>query len=191
MNQWYEELFANYASHYDQESFTPGTKGEVDFIEQELNFDKAKTILDVGCGTGRHAIELAGRGYQVTGIDLSAAQLKRARQKADAAGVAVEFLQRDARDFDFFARFAAAIMLCEGGFSLMESDEQNFAILHNVSRSLKRGGRFIFNALNALFPLYHSVLDFLNANTSTSSTSELTFELTTDNFEMLVVADKI
>ncbi len=48
-----------------------GTRGEVDFIEKEINFDKTKRILDIGCGTGRHAIELAKRGYNVTGIDLS------------------------------------------------------------------------------------------------------------------------
>ncbi|MBN1425419.1 methyltransferase domain-containing protein, partial [Candidatus Fermentibacteria bacterium] len=74
MSQWYEELFTDYAGTYDREVFTQGTLGEVDFIEQELGGDRSKRILDVGCGTGRHAIELARRGYQVTGIDLSESQ---------------------------------------------------------------------------------------------------------------------
>lgn len=47
MKQWYEEFFENCAETYDKESFTQGTKGEVDFIEKEINFDKSKKILDI------------------------------------------------------------------------------------------------------------------------------------------------
>ncbi|MDP3581080.1 MAG: class I SAM-dependent methyltransferase, partial [Ignavibacteria bacterium] len=65
MKQWYEELFTNYSNTYDNEVFTTGTLGEVDFIEKEINYDKAKKILDIGCGTGRHSVELAKRGYKV------------------------------------------------------------------------------------------------------------------------------
>lgn len=79
---WYEELFANYARAYDREGFTQGTQQEVDFIETEIAADQRVRVLDIGCGTGRHAIELARRGYPVTGIDLSANQLARAREKA-------------------------------------------------------------------------------------------------------------
>ena len=53
---WYVSLFRNYAKQYDKESFTQGTLGECDFIEQELDYDKTLQILDVGCGTGRHSI---------------------------------------------------------------------------------------------------------------------------------------
>jgi len=72
--QWYEKLFENYAKKYEKESFTQGTIGECDFIEQELAYNKSLKILDVGCGTGRHAIELTKRGYHVIGIDLSESQ---------------------------------------------------------------------------------------------------------------------
>ena len=101
MKQWYEELFTDYANTYDKEEFTKGTVTEVDFIESQIEFDSTRKILDVGCGTGRHAIELAKRGYQVTGIDLSEDQLKRAKEKAESEGVEVTFLQGDARDFSF------------------------------------------------------------------------------------------
>ena len=91
MTAWYEKLFANYARQYDRESFVKGTIGECDFIEREIDMDKTRRIMDVGCGTGRHAIEMARRGYAVVGVDLAEAQLARAREKAAAAGVRVDF----------------------------------------------------------------------------------------------------
>ncbi|MGQ9801939.1 MAG: class I SAM-dependent methyltransferase [Candidatus Saccharicenans sp.] len=161
---WYEKLFENYAQKYDQETFTQGTVGECDFIEKELNFDKTRKILDVGCGTGRHAVELARRGYSVAGIDISEAMLKKAREKAQAAGVEINFIKADARALPFQNEFDLAIMLCEGAFPLMETDEMNFEILKSVTPALKPGAKLIFTTLNGLFPLFHSVKDFLKAN---------------------------
>lgn len=158
--QWYESLFENYGEQYDNEQFTQGTIGECDFIEQELNGNKSLKILDVGCGTGRHAIELTRRGYTVTGIDLSPSQLQRAREKAKAHGLDIDFQQRDARKLTFNAEFDVVLMLCEGGFPLMETDEMNFEILKSVATALKTDGKFIFTTLNGLFPLYHSVEKF-------------------------------
>jgi len=160
MKQWYEKLFENYGEQYDKESFTQGTKGECDFIEKELNYDKSLKIIDIGCGTGRHAIELTKRGYSVTGIDLSESQLKRAQEKAGQENLKIEFLKHDARNLPSENRFDVAIMLCEGGFSLMETDAMNFEILKNVAKSLKSPAKFIFTTLNGLFPLFHSLDDF-------------------------------
>lgn len=162
--QWYEVLFENYGEKYDQESFTQGTAGECDFIERELGFNKALKILDVGCGTGRHSIELTKRGYKVTGIDLSESQLERARKKAKNLGLGIDFRKHDARNLPFDNEFDVAIMLCEGGFPLMETDEMNFEILKNVTRSLKNRAKFIFTTLNGLFPLHHSVEAFCSAS---------------------------
>jgi ubiquinone/menaquinone biosynthesis C-methylase UbiE len=158
-------LFENYGQKYDNESFTRGTIGECDFIENELNHDKSLRILDVGCGTGRHTIELTNRGYLVTGIDFSQSQLNRAIEKAKVKNLKIDFQQQDARHLTFNDDFDIAIMLCEGGFPLMESDEMNFEILKSVTRSLKRKGKFIFTTLNGLFPLYHSVEEFCSSAT--------------------------
>ena len=180
MKQWYEELFTDYAESYDREVFTKGTVAEVDFIETEINHDKSKTILDIGCGTGRHAIELAKRGYTVTGIDLSECQLAKAGEKASIAEVNVTFLKKDARNFQFNEPFDVAIMLCEGAFSLMETDEMDYKILQNAEKALKPGGVFIFSCLNAFFPLYHSVKDFINQNSANELESvQNTFDLMT------------
>ncbi|HOI47701.1 MAG TPA: class I SAM-dependent methyltransferase [Prolixibacteraceae bacterium] len=158
--QWYEILFENYGQKYDQEGFVQGTIGECDFIEKELNYNKELRIIDVGCGTGRHAIELSKRGYPVTGIDLSESMLEKAREKAKHDGLQIDFLRHDARNLPFENQFDVAIMLCEGGFPLMETDEMNFEILKNVSKSLKQRSKFIFTTLNGLFPLFHSINDF-------------------------------
>ena len=160
MKQWYETLFENYGQKYDGEIFTQGTIGECDFVEQEAGFNKSIRILDLGCGTGRHSIELTKRGYHVTGIDLSDSQLARAREKAREQGLKIDFLKHDARNPLFTNEYDLAIMLCEGAFPLMETDEMNYEILKNATRSLRQHGKLIFTTLNGLFPLYHSVQEF-------------------------------
>ncbi len=162
--QWYESLFENYANKYDKENFTQGTKGECDFIESELNYNKSLKILDVGCGTGRHSIELTKRGYYVTGIDYSENQLNRAKEKSVEENLKINFQIQDARSLTFENEFDAAIMLCEGGFPLMETDEMNFEILKSVTKSLKQNRKFIFTTLNGLFPLFHSVEEYCSTS---------------------------
>jgi SAM-dependent methyltransferase len=179
--QWYESLFEDYGKKYDNESFTQGTKGECDFIEKELNYNRSLKILDIGCGTGRHAIELSRRGYCITGIDLSESQLKVAKDKAIKEKLNIDFLRHDARNLPFNIEFDVAIMLCEGGFPLMETDEMNFEILKNVTKSLKQKSRFIFTTLNGLFPLYHSVEQFCNSDSGEGNATyrSNTFDLMT------------
>ena len=163
MKQWYESLFENYARTYDSEIYTQGTIGECDFIEKEINYDKSFKIVDIGCGTGRHSIELTKRGYKVIGIDLSESQLECAKEKAEAINLQIDFQKHDARNLLFKNEFDLAIMLCEGGFPLMETDEMNFEILKNVSESLRQSSKLIFTTLNGLFPIYNSVEKFCAA----------------------------
>lgn len=176
---WYEQLFSNYAETYDREVFTQGTSGECDFLENELENNKRLEILDVGCGTGRHTLEMTRRGYRVTGIDLSEAQLLHARKKAAEMNLTPVFEQHDARKLPYSRRFDVAIMLCEGGFPLMETDEMNFEILRNVSLALHQKAVFIFTTLNGLFPLYHSVEKFCAASGQGATYRSNTFDLMT------------
>jgi len=165
MNQWYEELFENYGIKYDKETFVQGTIGECDFIEKEIEYNKATRILDIGCGTGRHSIELAKRGYPVIGIDLSESLLKRAKEKASEQKLQIVFQKHDARNLPYLHEFNLIIMICEGAFPLMETDEMNFQILQNASNALLLKGKLILTTLNGLFPLFHSVKDFLDSKT--------------------------
>ncbi len=181
MKQWYEELFENYGMKYDSESFTQGTIGECDFLEREIAHNRAARILDIGCGTGRHSIELARRGYSVVGVDLSDSQLERAKEKARAENLQVRFLKHDARKLPFSNEFDMVIMLCEGAFPLMETDEMNFQILRNAAVALRKGGKMIFTTLNGLCPLFHSVKEFLAAEAAEGGarSADLKFDLLT------------
>ena len=138
-------------------------------------------ILELGCGTGRHSIELARRGYKMVGVDLSESQLQRAEDKARDAGVQVTFLKFDARKLPFIDEFGLVIMLCEGAFPLMETDEMNFQILQNAAKALKPNGKLIFTTLNGLFPLFHSVKEFIDAAAKEGNATQSpgTFDLMT------------
>jgi 2-polyprenyl-3-methyl-5-hydroxy-6-metoxy-1,4-benzoquinol methylase len=192
MKQWYESLFENYGKKYDNENFTQGTIGECDFIEKEIDFNKSQKIIDIGCGTGRHSIELAKRGYKVTGIDLSESQLARAKEKAKAQNLQIDFQKHDARNLTFKNEYDLAIILCEGAFSLMETDEMNYEILRNATNSLKAAGKLIFTTLNGLFPLFHSVEEFGASTTEEGNAtySKNTFDLMTfRDFNITTVED--
>jgi SAM-dependent methyltransferase len=148
----WERFFDAHAPIYETNDFTKNTVNEVDFLLEELELKQGDSVLDVGCGTGRHSIELAGRGYRVTGLDLSTEMLARAAASARAAEVEVAWVRSNATRFTFPARFDAAICLCEGAFGLLgQSDDpidQPLAILRNTSQSLKPGAKAIFTVLN-------------------------------------------
>lgn len=164
--------------------FSQGTVGECDFIEKEINHNKSLKIIDIGCGTGRHSIELSKRGYSITGIDLSESLINKAREKAAQNELQIDFLKLDARDLPFDKQFDVAIMMCEGGFPLMETDEMNFEILKNVSQALKKKSKFIFTTLNGLFPLFHSINDF---HAETVNEGNATYHST--NFDLMTFRD--
>jgi SAM-dependent methyltransferase len=149
----WETFFDAHASIYEENVFTKNTVREVDFLLEVLDLPPGGSVLDVGCGTGRHSVELARRGYAVTGIDLSSAMLAQAVAAAGAAGVTVEWLHRDATDFVLDRSFDAAICLCEGSFGLLgkgdDPIEQPLAILHNIAASLKPGATALLTVLNA------------------------------------------
>lgn len=192
MKPWYESLFENYGEKYDSENFAQGTIGECNFIEKEINYNKELKIIDIGCGTGRHTIELTKRGYNVTGIDLSESLLKKAREKAAAQNLNINFQKHDARKLPFNNQFDVAIMLCEGAFPLMETDEMNYEILKNATNALKDQGKLIFTTLNGLFPLFHSIEEFCDSTTleGNATYSNNSFDLMTfRDYNITIVED--
>jgi len=149
----WEAFFDAHAQVYEDNVFTKNTLTEVDFLVEELSLQRGCSILDVGCGTGRHSIELAKRGYAVTGLDVSSEMLARAADAAKAAGVEVDWIRSDATRFSLRGKYDAAICLCEGAFGLLgqrdDPIDQPLFILSNISRSLKPQAKTVFTVLNA------------------------------------------
>jgi SAM-dependent methyltransferase len=104
-------------------------------------------VLDLACGPGRHAIRLAERGYEVTGVDSSAEFLAAARAAAAARGLtSIEFVEGDMRALTFERRFDAAVNLFTawGYFD----DDTNQRVLHSVAAALRPQGRFVLDVMN-------------------------------------------
>lgn len=149
---WYEALYENFED-YDGEPYVQSTKAEVDFIEQRLHGDNSLRILDIGCGTGRHVLEFARRGFSVCGLDLSEELLAQGEKQAQREGLAAQFIHGDARNLQFDSDFDVVIILCEGGFSLVETDEMDREILAGAARALRPGGKLFITAPSAVYML--------------------------------------
>ena len=152
LNDW-QKFFDSYADKYDKECFVQNTDTELSFLVDQLQSPSDGRILDVGCGTGRHSVGLAKVGYEVTGVDLSSGMLEQSSARAEAAGVSVEWVHSNAVDFIRVDYYDSAICLCEGAMCLLGADDDAFRrdmqILGNIFTSLRSGGRFILNVLNA------------------------------------------
>lgn len=165
-SDWYTDFFSGLVVEFWKAALAPEvTAAEADFLVRHLPLRPGARILDVPCGHGRHAIELAARrpDCRVTGVDISEELLSAARESADARGVsgAVSWRQSDMRDLPWSAKFDAAFC-CGSSFGFMD-DEGDAAFLAAVSRALVPGGRFVLDAGKAaecLFPAFRTSHDF-------------------------------
>ena len=119
---------------------------ECDFIEALFSKSngKIKTILDMGCGTGGHSSILTKRGYNVTGVDLSAKMLDIAREKAAAANLSIEYIQGDLTKIRIKQKYDAVISM----FAVMSYQTANDALeaaCETAMEHLNPGGIFIFD----------------------------------------------
>ena len=139
-------IFKDYAAYYDllyQNKDYEGESGYVDRLIKKYH-PCAKTVLDLGCGTGRHAHSLAKRGYQVTGIERSESMLSVAKELEASRDGSLVFHQGDIRDFSLNQTFDAVISLFHV-ISYLEKNEDLEATLSNIRRHLDKGGIFIFD----------------------------------------------
>lgn len=147
---WWKSFFnEDYILTQDLRGIFKHTKQEVSFLEKKIPLKKSYSILDLCCGHGRHTIELARRGYKVTGLDYSAYELKMAKQKAKKLGLKIDFKKGDARNFRFAKKFDVIInMYTAFGYGTKQDDQR---IIKSVSRNLKRGGVFFIDLMNPIW----------------------------------------
>lgn len=149
---WFEPIADHLGSAYLRYSFTKGTRQEVDHVIAALGLEPGAKVLDVGCGPGRHAHELARRGVFVHGIDISEKFVALATAGAPPGAT---FERMDARDLVIDPRsegvYDAVICLCQGAFGLMTANGDDERVLAGMARALKSGGRLVLSAFNAYF----------------------------------------
>lgn len=159
---WFEPVADHLGKAYLRYSFTKGTVAEVDSLLALSGVGKGARVLDVGCGPGRHALELASRGYDVVGVDISATFVDLARSSAAERGLTnVSFLVADARALEFSAEFDLVLSLCQGAFGLTAgpgaepgpSAELDEPVLAGMAAAVRPGGVVIVSAFSAYFQL--------------------------------------
>lgn len=157
--QWWATLFdERYLTTYVDIVTPELTTQQISFLLKRLQLRKGAEILDLACGHGRHAIELARRGYQVTGLDFSKRFIELARKDAQAQGVRVAFIRDDMRNLSFVNKFDAIINMFTS-FGYFDDESDNALVLRNVSRALKPKGKFLIDLNNAVRALALMVQD--------------------------------
>jgi len=119
---------------------------QCDFISKRLGLKTGATVLDVGCGLGLQAVELASRGYLSVGLDLSLAMLSRASEEAQARGMKINFLHADMRDMNFEGNFDA--VMCIGTTLGYFDDDTNRKVIDRLFRALKPSGVLLIDVVN-------------------------------------------
>ena len=148
---WYSEeagfFGPDYLKEYGNNLTQEITLAEIDFLEKVLALKRGAKVLDCPCGHGRHSIELARRGYDVTGQDLNGFFLEEAKKAAAQAEVSVRWNKGDMREIPFENEFDISLILFTA-FGYLESDEEDQKALDAVARTLKRGGKFVLDVIN-------------------------------------------
>ncbi|MBO2532940.1 MAG: class I SAM-dependent methyltransferase [Thermoactinomycetaceae bacterium] len=146
VSEWFEESFGeDYLLVYRHRTMADA-EDEVDAIVEWLDLSPKDHILDLCCGTGRHSIALARRGYRVTGLDLSETLLSHA--VALSKGLPVRFVHGDMRSLPFSKEMFDVVLNLFTSFGYFVEDRDNERVLAEIRRVLKPGGRFLIDFLN-------------------------------------------
>ena len=156
--EWWEQFFRGPWGRWQAAGIWPGqTRSEADLIMTTLGLKPGNQVLDVACGTGRHAIELAARGIEVTGIDFNAAALAVAEIAAEGLDPAPAFLRQDMRCLRYREQFDAAYCFWTS-FGYFEDDSHDLVVAKRVAEALRPGGRFLLDlhVAETVLPVFES-----------------------------------
>ena len=151
-SDWYKKIWT---LDIQDQSWVEDTARQVDFLEEKLNLKKGEKILDLACGFGRHALELARRGYEVTGVDITPAYIDFAAKQARQEGLTASFLCADLREVAFDGEFDAVLNMADGAVGYLENEEENRKIFSVVAKALKMGGRHFMDIMSGDYARTH------------------------------------
>ena len=147
---WYDGYFeGEWLDHVALREPPERTQQQVEFLIDKLELEVGASVLDLACGHGRISIELAQRGYRVTGLDLSPRSLALARGTAEQHGLEIEWVHADMREIPAAARFDAVVNVFTS-FGYFDADDENQRVLDGVAHALAPGGRFLIDVVNLL-----------------------------------------
>ena len=148
-NNWYAQVFNEDYFRTIPKSAPRQTLREAKFIIDRLGVQSGARVLDLCCGYGRHTLELAKRGFDMVGLDLSMVMLKKALADAQASNQAIKFVHGDMRKLNFKSIFDAVYNV-QTSFGYFD-DYSNFKVLQGIYRALKPGGVFLIETVNRDF----------------------------------------
>ncbi len=122
------------------------TPEEVEKVITLLNLTPGCRILDLCCGPGRHSLELAARGFHVTGVDRIAFYLKKAKEKADSQGLNIELIE-DRMEHFLRPGFYDTVLSLLTSFGYFEDPKDDQLVLINIHSSLKKGGKLLMDLM--------------------------------------------
>lgn len=151
-------MYENFAYIYDELMYDIDYKKWADYIESIFKKYKVKPdlLLDLGCGTGSLCIELAHRGYEMTGVDLSAEMLSCAREKSQKDGGDILFLNQDMREFELYGTVDSIVCMMDS-INYVTSLDGIIQTMKLVNNYLNPEGLFVFD-INTKFK-FENVLD--------------------------------
>jgi SAM-dependent methyltransferase len=131
------------------------TGAEVDRALTMLGAQGGERVLDMACGTGRHSLELARRGHEVVGVDISPDLLAIAEADAEAESLSASFVAADLRELDFDEEFDLVLNLNDGAIGYFETEEENHRTFEVIAAALRPGGGNLLQLPNVLYAETH------------------------------------
>ena len=145
---WWKEVFDELYLKTDGDVVENAelTRHEIDLFLKLMPIAEGADILDVCCGQGRHALELARRGFaKVVGVDRSAFLLQEARRRAQAAGLPIEFHEGDARAIPLASGSFDAALVLGNSFGYFDEASDDEAMLRDICRILRPAGTILLD----------------------------------------------
>ena len=131
--------------------YIPKSNGKL----RPLHLKGTEKILDLACGFGRHSLEFARRGYDVTGIDITPAYIDYANEQAKKENLNAKFICQDIRTITFDKEFDVVLNMADGAIGYLEDDGENHKIFSVIAKALKNGGKHFMDIMNGSYAQTH------------------------------------